>query len=322
MSKQHPKDLYSILEIEYDATQQRIREMYNYLAKIYHPDINPKTGNLFKEIDNAYNILSNPEKRKEYDLTHNIRSSVIIAKIKGLFDYDYEMNTDFAKLVEETYMLCDKSKFNVDKLLKQLHDKISYDTNSQAFKLAKEYFKERRKEDLFNKEIYDPDIDFPFDWFKEHSYYNNPEQQPIFEILHNFKNYRFENAISSIWKRNCFSIIGVFLVYFISLFYVMRNKIFKKYLPTNEQAKKEYKYKWKRYLLNIQAKNKFWQTLVITIGMFIFALSKIVVDTFNAIIWLFKNVIIWLLIPFIFTFRYLVFGVLIWYFTGKYRTKF
>lgn len=65
------KNYYIILEVKSTATFEEIKSAYRILAKKYHPDKN--TGNkaaeeYFKEIQQAYAILSNPEKRGKYDL--------------------------------------------------------------------------------------------------------------------------------------------------------------------------------------------------------------------------------------------------------------
>ena len=64
------KDYYSILNISPNATKQDIKRAYRTLAKKFHPDssnTSEETEELFKEINEAYKILSNPEKKKEYD---------------------------------------------------------------------------------------------------------------------------------------------------------------------------------------------------------------------------------------------------------------
>lgn len=64
-------DLYNILGIARDATPEEIKKAYRGLAKRYHPDKNPgdeEASRLFKEANEAYEILTNPEKRRAYDL--------------------------------------------------------------------------------------------------------------------------------------------------------------------------------------------------------------------------------------------------------------
>ena len=64
------KDYYKILEVPRTATQEEIKKSYRKLAMKYHPDRNKgdKTSeSKFKAINEAYAVLSNEEKRKQYD---------------------------------------------------------------------------------------------------------------------------------------------------------------------------------------------------------------------------------------------------------------
>src|SRR5215210_7668353 len=63
-------DLYKALEVSKDASQEEIRRSYRRLARQYHPAANPgdrQAEDRFKEIQHAYEVLSTPEKRREYD---------------------------------------------------------------------------------------------------------------------------------------------------------------------------------------------------------------------------------------------------------------
>jgi len=64
------KDLYDILGVRRDATLEEIKKAYRQLAIKYHPDRNKgnkEAEEKFKEINQAYEILSDPEKRRQYD---------------------------------------------------------------------------------------------------------------------------------------------------------------------------------------------------------------------------------------------------------------
>ena len=65
------KDYYKILEVDSNATAEQIKKSYRRLAMTYHPDRNPgnkAAEDMFKEINEAYDVLSNPEKRQKFDL--------------------------------------------------------------------------------------------------------------------------------------------------------------------------------------------------------------------------------------------------------------
>ena len=64
------RDYYEILGVPRNATEKEIRQAYRRLARKYHPDVNPgdkEAEQKFKEIQEAYEVLSDPEKRAKYD---------------------------------------------------------------------------------------------------------------------------------------------------------------------------------------------------------------------------------------------------------------
>jgi len=63
-------DLYSVLGVARDADEDAIRKAYRQLARRYHPDVNPgdeEAEESFKNISEAYAVLSDPERRRNYD---------------------------------------------------------------------------------------------------------------------------------------------------------------------------------------------------------------------------------------------------------------
>src|SRR5437879_8043872 len=64
------QDYYETLKVDRKASADDIRKSYRRLARKYHPDLNPgdkSAEGRFKELQSAYDVLSDPEKRKKYD---------------------------------------------------------------------------------------------------------------------------------------------------------------------------------------------------------------------------------------------------------------
>lgn len=61
------KDYYSILGVSKNATEKEIKSTYRKLAREYHPDVNAGSDEKFKDLNETYEALKDPEKRKLYD---------------------------------------------------------------------------------------------------------------------------------------------------------------------------------------------------------------------------------------------------------------
>ena len=87
------KNLYEILGVSKNATQDEIKKAYRKLARKYHPDIckKPECEEKFKEINMAYEILIDPKKRRQYDIYGE--------NTCGYDNYDYNYgNTNFENI--------------------------------------------------------------------------------------------------------------------------------------------------------------------------------------------------------------------------------
>jgi molecular chaperone DnaJ len=82
------KDFYSVLGVASDAPQDEVKRAYRKLAQKNHPDSNPgdiEAENRFKEISEAYSVLSNPEQRAEYDQVRRLAATGAFAGSPGGF---------------------------------------------------------------------------------------------------------------------------------------------------------------------------------------------------------------------------------------------
>jgi curved DNA-binding protein CbpA len=66
------KDYYALLGVDPDATMEQIKKAYRRLAKQYHPDVNNSSdaAERFREITEAYDTLTDPDRRRRYDQLH------------------------------------------------------------------------------------------------------------------------------------------------------------------------------------------------------------------------------------------------------------
>jgi len=90
------RDYYRTLELTLDASAQDIKKAYRKLAMQYHPDTNrgnSESEERLKEINEAYHILGNEEKRRRYDLMYQ-------QPFEGQVFYEKNINDDFVTVLQ------------------------------------------------------------------------------------------------------------------------------------------------------------------------------------------------------------------------------
>jgi DnaJ-class molecular chaperone len=99
------KDYYKILNIQKDASSQQIKEAYRELAFKYHPDRNrdnPENIEKMKLVNEAYAVLSNSSKRKEYDSFKERYGSSAYSQFRDSYsEHDIFSGSDILRVFEE-----------------------------------------------------------------------------------------------------------------------------------------------------------------------------------------------------------------------------
>jgi DnaJ-class molecular chaperone len=99
------KDYYDILGLKKDAGQKEVRDAYRRLALLHHPDRNrdnPKAAARMKEINESYAVLSDPQKRKQYDALRQTYGSSAYGQFRQTYsDQDIFRGSDIQQIFEE-----------------------------------------------------------------------------------------------------------------------------------------------------------------------------------------------------------------------------
>ncbi|MEI0844439.1 DnaJ domain-containing protein [Brachyspira pilosicoli] len=80
-------DYYKILNVNILASEEKIKKSYRELAKLYHPDRNAGddvVADKFKEITEAYDVLSDKKKRMEYNIKYLANNKYVITGLAAL----------------------------------------------------------------------------------------------------------------------------------------------------------------------------------------------------------------------------------------------
>jgi len=125
------KNYYEILQVNKSASQEVIGKVYKYLAKKYHPDANPdnkiKAEEKFKEIAEAYEVLSDKASRKNYDIQFE--------------NYEQQNNVKFQEL--QNYCI------KLENEIKILKSKVTSDNYNYTENYQKSFYKQQ--ENIFER---------------------------------------------------------------------------------------------------------------------------------------------------------------------------
>ncbi len=98
------RDYYQILGISKDTSQDEIKKAYRKLARKYHPDLNPgdkAAEEKFKEINEAYAVLGDPQKRSEHDRAGTTFEQ--FADFRGFGGFDFAETFDFGDIFGDVF---------------------------------------------------------------------------------------------------------------------------------------------------------------------------------------------------------------------------
>ena len=97
MADEARPDYYEILQISPSAEPETVHRVYRLLAQRFHPD-NKETGNdrRFRELTEAYHVVSDPEKRAEYDVAYQNQQQQRFKLVETGADADNDYNTEQA----------------------------------------------------------------------------------------------------------------------------------------------------------------------------------------------------------------------------------
>ena len=147
------KNYYQILNISQNATQEEIKKAFRTLAKQYHPDVNPSpdANEIMQQITEAYEVLSDIEKRKQYDkkIGNISKTSQKTSAYSSYTKTKSESEADFEEWLN-IYLYNIRKRYNINKLedlekielLKEIFESFKYSEDLNK-NVSKKVFKKK-----------------------------------------------------------------------------------------------------------------------------------------------------------------------------------
>ena len=143
------KNYYEILEVDKKASPELIKKAYNILAKKYHPDLQSEemkqiAEEKFKLINEAYEILSNKERRKQYDFELSKQEVANKQDVDNIFNENINLKNELYNLKQNSSSI-NKKNFYDEQNYTYSNDQMNKNYNAQNYNNQINYQQELQK---------------------------------------------------------------------------------------------------------------------------------------------------------------------------------
>ena len=128
---------YSVLGVKKDASQDEIKKAFRKLSKKYHPDKNPDGEEQFKKINEAYSVLSDPNKRHLYDTTGSAKERVSPVGDPYSDYFSRFRNVTFSMMNLEHLNIHVNKYFKISDLMNGIEDTVTYSVSTSSLSESK-----------------------------------------------------------------------------------------------------------------------------------------------------------------------------------------